>query len=279
MFYVYKYTSPSGKFYIGITDNLQRRQEEHKKKEFGCKDDNSKFANAIRKYSFNNFKYEVLESGLTEDDANFLECLYIIEFDSFKNGYNSTTGGDRGHAPKKLTEELVLEINKDLIERKLSYTELESKYKITRSIISRIKNRKAWSYLLGEVAMERKPMNDHGENNSQSKLKNEQVIEIRKKLMEGVSRKDLMKEYNVSKTLIQLIATGQMWKDLMDGYVYTPKELNGNAKLNPEIVAKLKKDLKNGMYRKDVAQKYGISKSAVDQICAGKTWKEVEAES
>ena len=60
----------------------------------------TKFANAIRKYGWNSFHHEIIET--VECDTveeliailNSLEKQYIEKYDSFKNGYNSTTGGD-----------------------------------------------------------------------------------------------------------------------------------------------------------------------------------------
>lgn len=278
MFYVYKYTSPSGKFYFGITDCKKRRSDEHKKKQNGAKDDNTKFANAIRKYGYDNFKYEILDEVPTLEEAKFKEINYIFEFDSIESGYNMTPGGDHCGTPKKLTKDSVKLIKKDLEDNILTYKQISQKYSIVLSMVNKIAKGKAWCHILGEETVNRSHLFEKGKDNSQAKLTDEQVIEIRKRLTNGESRAALMKEFDVSKTLVQMIATREAWNHLDDGYVYAPKELNGNAKLSPEVVAKLKKDLYNGMYRKDVAAKYGISKSAVDQICAGKTWREVERE-
>lgn len=95
--YVYKFTSPSGKSYIGITNNLRRRIAEHKRL---SKTLNKAFYNAINKYGFDNFTFEILEEyNIKErnkllDKLNEMEMYYISKFDTFKNGYNSTLGGD-----------------------------------------------------------------------------------------------------------------------------------------------------------------------------------------
>ena len=54
---------------------------------------NNKFANSIRKWGWNAFEGRVLEE-VYEEDLNELEKFYIEQFDSFKNGYNSTLGGE-----------------------------------------------------------------------------------------------------------------------------------------------------------------------------------------
>ena len=93
---IYKYTSPSGKCYIGQTINECSRKRAHSKKHGGkC----LKFYNAIDKYGYDNFKYEVI-IRLNSDDPEYLkqsldilEIGFIKTFDSFENGYNMTIGG------------------------------------------------------------------------------------------------------------------------------------------------------------------------------------------
>lgn len=62
----------------------------------------TKFANAIRKYDWNNFNHEILlvieRSNEQELDfwLNEWEKYYIEKYDSYCNGYNETLGGDGG---------------------------------------------------------------------------------------------------------------------------------------------------------------------------------------
>lgn len=98
---IYKYTSPSGKCYIGQTtdENRRKRQHEHNAFNTECKQYNSKFYTAIRKYGWDSFQYEVLYTIFKEtleetiDILNDREIYYIGQYDSFKNGYNMTIGG------------------------------------------------------------------------------------------------------------------------------------------------------------------------------------------
>lgn len=84
------HTSPSGKSYIGITSNYNRRCKEHQKADTHC----SIFKRAIDKYGWDNFIHEVLLEGLTLEQANKYEVFYIKEFNSLSpNGYNLVSGG------------------------------------------------------------------------------------------------------------------------------------------------------------------------------------------
>ena len=56
---------------------------------------------AIRKHKKENFKFEVIEE-CSPDILNDREIFWISELDTFKNGYNSTTGGEGcSGAPRK----------------------------------------------------------------------------------------------------------------------------------------------------------------------------------
>lgn len=97
------------KCYIGKTNNLKERIIYHKK----CsKSKNKKFKNilfykAIRKYGFDNFKWEILKECDTLEILNLLETFMIMVHHSHisEGGYNMTWGGDGGdiftYNPKK----------------------------------------------------------------------------------------------------------------------------------------------------------------------------------
>ena len=81
----------NGKIYVGQTKHPERRKNEHIK---NAKEDvEGRLYWAIRKHGEENFLFEVIED--CEDDVtNQREEFWITHFDSFENGYNSTTGGD-----------------------------------------------------------------------------------------------------------------------------------------------------------------------------------------
>jgi group I intron endonuclease len=86
---IYKYTSPSGKSYIGQTRNLKGRIQKHKTTTY-CR----AFANALAKYGYDNFLFEILEDGLSLEQANDREEYFIRSYDTLSpNGYNLLSGG------------------------------------------------------------------------------------------------------------------------------------------------------------------------------------------
>lgn len=94
---IYKWTSPSNKYYIGQAVNLERRKKEFLTNplKYNYTSENSAIDRARKKYNdFNKWKYEVLIE-CTFEDLDQLEIYYINLFNSTnsKIGYNSTKGG------------------------------------------------------------------------------------------------------------------------------------------------------------------------------------------
>lgn len=90
---IYKATNKiNGKIYIGYTNNFPRRQKNHKN--YSIKT-NSHFYNGIKKHGWDNFEWEIIyQSKDQAHTLNEMESYFISIYDSFHNGYNSTTGGE-----------------------------------------------------------------------------------------------------------------------------------------------------------------------------------------
>jgi group I intron endonuclease len=84
------------KVYIGITKrNLADRWQDHK--EAYLSDRSARIYAAMRKYGIATFSIEELANAQTVADISEVERLLIVQFDSFRNGYNCTTGGASGY--------------------------------------------------------------------------------------------------------------------------------------------------------------------------------------
>lgn len=97
---VYKHTSPSNKVYIGIT-SLDPKQRWANGLGYRTQ---TVMWNAIKKYGWDNFKHEILESDLSYDEAREKEIYYIDKYKSncrkyYKPtmGYNMDDGGCTGN--------------------------------------------------------------------------------------------------------------------------------------------------------------------------------------
>ena len=86
MYTLYKATSPSGKTYIGITNNVKRRMKEHSSSPYS-------FGNALRKYGKDAFTFEY-ECFDTVEEALKREAE-LVSLDTLASGmlYNESVGG------------------------------------------------------------------------------------------------------------------------------------------------------------------------------------------
>jgi len=93
IYIIYKATnSINNKCYIGFTKNLEVRKYCHKRN--ADKKLNRKFYDAINKYGWNNFYWEVLYCSVDREHClNEMEDHFIQEYDSIKSGYNMCVGG------------------------------------------------------------------------------------------------------------------------------------------------------------------------------------------
>lgn len=94
-YYIYKATNKiNGKSYIGQTVDYKRRVWQHRR----CYEkEDCKFHNAIKRFGFDNFEWEVLKTCEDKIEADRLERKYIDLYNSYRNGYNENKGGTGGH--------------------------------------------------------------------------------------------------------------------------------------------------------------------------------------
>lgn len=91
---IYKITnSVNDKVYIGQTwFSVQERFRKHKHVSSNC----VKLVKAINKHGKDNFRAELITICSTQNVADYLEMLFIKQFDSIQNGYNVLIGGETG---------------------------------------------------------------------------------------------------------------------------------------------------------------------------------------
>lgn len=93
IYHLYKHTSKtSGKSYIGITTNLERRWYNHL---YDSKNNPKyQFQKAIAIYGDTDWITEVICVSKSRTNISDLEIQFISEYNTFKEGYNMTLGGD-----------------------------------------------------------------------------------------------------------------------------------------------------------------------------------------
>lgn len=95
MSFIYLITSPSGTPYIGqSTSTFEFKKAWYRRFEKYNRTDR-KIANAIKKYGWNNMKFEIIEedNAWTKKELNDREIYWIAKYKSVEAGYNMTNGG------------------------------------------------------------------------------------------------------------------------------------------------------------------------------------------
>ena len=90
--YIYKIMSPSGKIYVGMTIDLEKRKSKYKN--LKCKGQ-PKIYNSLNKYSWDAHVFEVIETMDYDKKILIEREIYWIKFyDSYNIGLNCTKGGE-----------------------------------------------------------------------------------------------------------------------------------------------------------------------------------------
>lgn len=87
--FIYKFEFPNGKIYIGRTEDFNRRLAEHKRSAI-VHPKYSKLYKAINKYGWDNIKKEIIDEVDSLQEAIAREYEWIVKYDCFRKGYNST---------------------------------------------------------------------------------------------------------------------------------------------------------------------------------------------
>jgi group I intron endonuclease len=87
-YYVYLFSFPNGKYYVGRTNNFEDRLIGHKSK--AKKRKKSILYFAINKYGWDNIDKKVIDEVKTLQQSIIKEYERIVEYNSVLNGYNST---------------------------------------------------------------------------------------------------------------------------------------------------------------------------------------------
>ena len=135
----------NGKCYIGQSVNIYKRWNNHK---CACYNSNAHEYNyyiyrAMRKYGIENFTFEIIEE-CTQELLNEREKFWIAYYDSFKNGYNETEGGDYAKHYIKITPQQLEQIDDLLRDSKLSIQTIADKFRVSYEMIQGINTGRHW---------------------------------------------------------------------------------------------------------------------------------------
>ena len=110
----------NGKVYIGQSTDIFYRIMNHKSETFNpnSKTYDSPIHRAIRKYGVENFTFEIIDFCLNKKELDEEEIYWIQKYDSYRNGYNATRGGEGAVCINK--EDIIALWNKGMSIAKIS---------------------------------------------------------------------------------------------------------------------------------------------------------------
>lgn len=198
---IYKFTNKvNGKIYIGQSIDVIKRYKRHIYQAFNNtksnKDYKLPFHAAMRKYGKENFTFEILEE-CPREQLNEREQYWISFYDSFKNGYNATIGGDQlphkegeSHPLHKLTEQQVYYIREQYKNHRIKDDVWEEfKGRIGPSGFHKIWNGDTWKnvhmdvYTPENVSFHTTVRNSHPGKGNGKRLTINQIKDIRKRIL------------------------------------------------------------------------------------------------
>lgn len=127
----------TNKKYVGKTNDLRKRWTDHINK---CNQnkDNFQLYNSMRKHGINNFDITSIYQSNNHDHILSLEKYFIREYDTYKNGYNMTYGGEGtiGRTASKETKNRISKANKGRVAWNKGKTGIYSEESINKMRIS-----------------------------------------------------------------------------------------------------------------------------------------------
>lgn len=99
----------------------------------------------------------------------------------------------------------------------------------------------------------------------------EDVLAILDRIKAGDKNVDIARDFAVSEQTISGIKTGQIWNRI-SGIEYKPRKRAPRNVLSEEQVLEIDEELRNGASCKELAQRYGVTRSVIYNISIGRTW-------
>lgn len=238
---IYKITNnANNKVYIGQSVNIDKRVATHKRN-IEKDEIDTKFYRTLRKHGWENFSVEVIEEcEIVELDGR--EKYWIKYYNSYKNGYNSTEGGDfnPSHYPELVEKRTQTLLNNPEVNKKLSLK---------------------------------------GEDNPRALLTTEDVIEIRKDYKNGVSFADSYQKFQdkITKSAFQYCWLGKTWTEIMPEVFEVKRKNNGGSSRTREEIWQLRLKYMLGATKEELVKEFNLTRANLNRILNLTRWKYPES--
>lgn len=267
---IYKYIKIDNNevVYVGRTNNLERRRNEHEKYEpfeKGRPHYNYPLSRGIRKYGVDAYRCEIIEKVSTYEESLEKEKYWIKYYDTYNDPskYNYTPGGELSFITAKFDDTIIEEV-KYLLELQLDYETIKDRTGVSISHISEINTGKR-----------RKDKNrSYPINNMTSgrKITPTQLLEIINLLQTTqLPCIEIGRQYNVSGGVIQHINSGEAYHQNNIDYPIRHRVVSHKKHtLNQQELKELYNDIINtNIPFEQLANKYSVSNTTIYNINKG----------
>ena len=127
---IYKITNLiNNKSYIGKSIKIEERFSYHKTPSHWVQEENKPLYRAFKKYGIDNFDFSIVEE-CDKTELNIKEIYWIGYYDTYKNGYNATLGGDGGKTSNQgfFSEDEIKQIRQYYLDCKYTCKEIYEKF-------------------------------------------------------------------------------------------------------------------------------------------------------
>lgn len=282
---IYKITNKQNNFsYIGKTSrNFKTRLSEHLRDAYEemaketCNPES--FHKALIDFGKDNFTYEILENNIPNSELDKKEQYYINKYDTYKNGYNQTNGGDGGRVWSKLTEEEVEQIKQKLkdVNNLESLSSIAKHYNINESVISNINTGNTWYDENIDYPIRKYDVTGLS---IPKKIYNDIIIDL---YDDTLLLKDIRKKYNLSEDQMTAINQGKYcyngkhnyYKDVFSGPFPIRKDERQKIINQNEFIPMFYDVLFTDLSMAKIGKKHGIQGNTLAYICRGNRRKEL----
>ena len=204
----------NGKVYVGQTRLPKRRWTDHQYA--ASKGVNTYFCSAIRKYGASSFVYEIMEvCTLPQADNREMYWIKRLKATNRKYGYNTSIGGTSGNnsTPKEVRDK-ISKAKKGVTQgpwsperaKKISEAKLASGYRHSNATKQRIAENRKVTTLSDEW---RQKISEGLIRAAKYLLDDKSVADIEELLRDGVSKRDIVAKYKISRKTLWRIEHGE----------------------------------------------------------------------
>lgn len=135
------YSKSQNCYYIGKSKDIHKRILKHKSDLRLNRHHSQYLQNTYNKYGEEDLIYEIV-CECSYEESSTLEKIYIEQYDSYKNGFNMTTGGEWGAPGRKFSEATLKKLSENIKGEKNpcydAWGDKNPNHKITKEIASYI---------------------------------------------------------------------------------------------------------------------------------------------